>query len=104
MTIKVFAVYDQKAEAYLTPFFVNSKGLAIRSFTDAVNDPKVLGKYPGDFTLFEIGEYDPIRGQMQPHVTNIACGNGLEFVEEEDRNQLPLPFAGVSQNQEKGLN
>lgn len=59
MIIKIFTVFDSKAEAYMQPFFVQSKGQAIRSFTEAANDSNhQFNKYPADFTLFELGDYD----------------------------------------------
>ncbi len=59
MITQIFTVYDSKAEAYLPPFFMQSRGLAIRSFTDTVNDPKTqLHNHPGDFMLMYVGKFD----------------------------------------------
>lgn len=59
MILKVFAVRDLKAEAFLQPFFSNSVGNALRAFDDAVNDKNCpFNKHPGDYSLFEIGTYD----------------------------------------------
>ena len=59
MLLKVFTVFDSKAEAYLQPFYGKSKGEAIRSFIEAANDKQSqIGKYPEDFTLFDLGEFD----------------------------------------------
>lgn len=55
----VCAVYDAAVKAFATPFFVRSKGEAVRSFGDACTDPKIeLGKHPDDFTLHYIGNWD----------------------------------------------
>lgn len=37
MKLKMFAVYDQKAEAYMNPFVMQTKGQAIRAWSDTVN-------------------------------------------------------------------
>lgn len=59
MKLVICAVYDKAVGAFLTPFFTRSKGEALRSFTEACNDPKVpFGKNAGDFTLFGLGEFD----------------------------------------------
>lgn len=59
MILQIFAVYDSKADAYLQPFFMPSKGQAMRSFQDLSNEPKTqFNKHPEDFTLFHIGEFD----------------------------------------------
>lgn len=58
MMLKMFTIYDSKAEAYMAPFFMKSNGEAIRSVISAVNDPQSnLNKYAEDFTLFELGVY-----------------------------------------------
>lgn len=63
MKMKVYSVHDQKAEAFLQPFFVQSRGLAVRSFSDAVNDEKHhFNKHLEDYILFELGEYDDATG------------------------------------------
>ena len=66
MKLKVFAIYDSKAQAYMHPFYSNSIGQAVRMFEDASNDPKSqMCKHPGDFTLFHIGEYDDESGSFE---------------------------------------
>lgn len=81
MLLKVFTVYDSKAEFYMQPFCMKSKGEAIRAFSESCNDDKTsLGKYPADFTLFEIGEFDDAKGTYLLHNTLINCGIGNEFV------------------------
>ena len=53
MTNKIYAIYDDKAEAYNTPFPLASDGLAIRAFQEGCKDPRTdLYKYPGDFSLY----------------------------------------------------
>ena len=61
--LKAFCIHDVKAEAYNQPFFAPAKGAAIRDFTDLVNDGKsMVSKYPHDYTLFEIGNFDSSTG------------------------------------------
>lgn len=64
--IKMFTVYDVKAEAFLVPFFMRSTGEALRAFEAAVNDPSsAFCRHPGDFTLFELGEFEDNTGQFE---------------------------------------
>lgn len=80
MIQKMFTVYDSKLEAYLQPFFMASKGQAIRAFTDSVNDTTTqFNKHPEDFTLFEIGEYDDSKGQVSNLITPNSLGVALEY-------------------------
>jgi len=73
MKLKVFSIYDCKAEAYLQPFFMANKGTAIRAITELVTkSDHNFCKYAEDYTLFELGEYDDLNGQMLPHKTPIS--------------------------------
>lgn len=59
MKLQVFTVLDTAVGAYLQPFFCRANGEAIRSFTDAVNDPKhQFSQHMMDYVLFYCGEYD----------------------------------------------
>lgn len=59
------AVYDIKAESYGRPICVTAKGLAIRAFLDELKNPESsLSRYPDDFRLFELGEYDESTGSF----------------------------------------
>lgn len=76
----VFAVYDAAAEAYLLPFFFDTKGMAIRSFSDAVNTAESgFGQHAADYTLFHIGSYDQSDGTLEPCLPD-SMGNALQYV------------------------
>lgn len=81
MKQKVFAVYDSKVECYLNPFLMQTKGQAIRSWTDTVVDPKSsFHRHPGDYTLFELGEFDPATGIVTMHKAHINLGTAAEVM------------------------
>jgi len=83
MKLKIFSVYDSKVNAYMTPFFMKSKGQAIRSFDELTNDPSTqINKWPADFTLMELGEYDDSNGSFQTLPVPTSCGTALEFKKE----------------------
>ena len=80
MKLKIFSIYDSKAEAYHQPFYLTTKSLAIRQFTDLANDnSSQISKHPADFTLFYIGEYDDHTASFDLEKTKIALGTALEF-------------------------
>lgn len=61
--LKAYSVFDLKAEAFLRPFFAATRGLAVRSFSDAVNDSKhEFFVHITDYQLFELGEWDERTG------------------------------------------
>lgn len=67
MMLHVCAVFDSASQLFGRPFFVQSKGVAIRSFRDEVmrvdagND---LNKHPDDFTLYYLGFFDDSMGSF----------------------------------------
>ena len=80
--MKVYAVYDSKAEAFNEPFYAAKDGLAIRIFTDHVNKPEsIWNKYPSDFTLFHVGEFDNEKGLLKPLDTPRNLGMAIEFTD-----------------------
>lgn len=95
MNIRIYAVYDSKAERYLQPFFTGSKGEAIRSITNVVNDPSHnFCTYAEDFTLFEIGEYNDQKGEISS-TPPLSLGNLIEF---KDSERFPVKVdAGTQQ-------
>lgn len=89
MKLKIFTVYDSKVEAFLRPFFMQSKGEAIRAFEDTCQDQKSqLNKHPEDFTLFEIGEYDDSNAGIITHQAKIALGTALEHIKKSDYSNI----------------
>jgi hypothetical protein len=76
----VFSVYDSKAEAYMQPFFMNTKGQALRVFQDSLEDNQSqLSKHPEDFTLFQIGTFNQQNASLIPLKTPISLGTAIEL-------------------------
>lgn len=87
MKYEVFAVHDQKAEAFMMPFFQPNENLAIRGFSDACQNEKTpFGQHPQDYTLFKIGEYSDLKGEITP-ITLKVIGNGVEYLTPDQNNQ-----------------
>jgi len=77
---KIYTVYDQKAEAYLKPFFLKAHGEAIRAMTDLVSDPNhQFAKYSEDYTLFYLGEWNELDGVISMLQTKVNLGNLVEL-------------------------
>lgn len=89
MRLEAFTVHDSKASAYLQPFFAPSRGVAIRMFTDACNDPEhQFFRHPEDFTLFSIGVFYQETGQWEAIVPAVPLGKALDYV--KSSGQMPL--------------
>lgn len=81
MIVKVFSVYDSKVEAYIQPFFMQSRGQAIRAFGDTAADVSTnIGKHPADFTLFELGEFDDTTAKFDMYNTPVSIGVAIELL------------------------
>ena len=86
MKLKVFSIFDSKAEAFNTPFFFNMTGQALRAFEDLAKDPQAaISKHPEDYTLFEIGEFDTDTGQLIPLPTPHSLGLAITQLGETEQ-------------------
>ncbi len=75
----IFTVFDSKAETFMPPFFVPTRGMAIRAFEDCINsDSHHFGQHPADYTLFHLGDFDTDTGVFNIS-TKTSIGNGVEF-------------------------
>lgn len=65
MIVNAYSVFDNAVAAFLPVFFARSKGEAIRSFTDAVNDEKhQFSRYKADYALWWLGQFDDQTGLL----------------------------------------
>ncbi|QCQ84947.1 nonstructural protein [Blackfly microvirus SF02] len=65
MRLHMYAVFDKAVGAYMQPFFLRSRGEALRSFQDACSDGKSnFCTHPEDYVLFFVGEYDDKDGSF----------------------------------------
>lgn len=61
MILYVFAIYDRQGDFYSNPFFIPHVGLARRTFGEMARDPdSQVGRYPADFSLYELGTFDNV--------------------------------------------
>lgn len=59
----IYAIRDQKAETFDTPFPAVKNTVAIRMFADLVNrQDNLVGQHPEDFDLYQLAFFDPETG------------------------------------------
>lgn len=74
MQLQIFSIYDQAAKAYITPFFLPNEEMALRAFSNCVNDPDhQFHKVPTDYSLWAIGFFDGDDGEISPHTPNLVA-------------------------------
>lgn len=78
---KLYTIYDSKSETYDRPWPALNKGIALRSVLEVLKEPgHPFSKWPADFTLFEIAEWDEQTGALMPYQTKVNIGVLIEFV------------------------
>lgn len=89
MLMKIFTIYDCKAEAHLPPFYCPAAGTAIRSFGEAADDPShAFCKHAADYTLFQIGVFDDSNASIEMYEAKISLGTALEHQAVKEKPQL----------------
>lgn len=84
MRLKIFAVYDSKVGAFMSPFFERSTGGAIRAFADAAGkDGSQFGAHSADFALFEFGSWDDDSGKFELLAAPLNLGLAQQFLVKE---------------------
>ena len=65
MVFKVYAVRNSKSENFFPPLLKRTHGEVERELETAVNSPdSFLSKYPEDFDLYHLGEWDDNSGKF----------------------------------------
>lgn len=79
--LKIFTVFDSKTGSYCSPFFLRSRGEAIRSFVDtAQGKDSLISSHPADFTLFELGDFDEGCAKFVAYETPVSLGIASELI------------------------
>lgn len=78
---KIFTVYDSKAAAYLNPFYCPTTAVAQRSFTQAALDEQHdFNRFSKDYTLWELGYWNPEGGTISLLENKINLGTAHEHI------------------------
>lgn len=77
--LRLYAIYDSQAQAYLRPFTAQGDGDAIRAFMDSCADEQSspMGQHPGDYTLYFVGRFLEASAHLE-NQENVRLISGLE--------------------------
>lgn len=76
LTLRLYSIYDSKAEQFSPPQVYHNDMLALRAFEGIVNDDKMLiKKYPEDFSLYYVG--------------NLGDSDGCYYIDSSDKTRVP---------------
>lgn len=83
MILKIFSVFDEKACIFGQPFFLPHNGVALRSFSDLVQDNQTnVCRHPEDFKLYCLGSYDDNSGGLISVAQPEFLANATDFVKQ----------------------
>lgn len=94
MKTVVVALFDKKAKAFKTPFYVQQVELATRAMFGAVNatEPTDLTQYPEDFALYQLATYDDESGKFEQPPQPRFIAEALQFKKQPVELQVgPIP-------------
>lgn len=101
MILRCFAIFDRVAGFYAAPFYLASKGEAIRAFSDLAMDPNTaIFRHPGDYALFELGVFDNETGRSEflavpEHLANAGQVAALRQAPDAPPEALQTSLEGV---------
>ena len=82
MKSKLYCIRDQKIGAFAQPFPGETEGAVLRGLKAAIDGGQGdIAKYPTDFDLYELGEFDPETGVITSNAIPRHVTNGGVFVE-----------------------
>jgi len=86
MIHELYAVYDSKAEQFLPPWCVPTKGMALRDFKDACNkEGQPWNRNPEDYTLFYLGTWDGDSAKFKLTATPESVCIAIQMIEEKQQ-------------------
>lgn len=99
MEIQVFSVYDNVAKAYMTPFYMQNKGMAIRAFADNVNaqDENQLSKHPENFSLYQVAVWVDTKGEMTGVEKPVLVVTANEVKNRQPKDDLVAKIDAINQ-------
>jgi len=79
--MRIYSIYDTKAEHYGNPVFIRTDAEARRMFSQIATDEQTeIGRHPEDFILYRIGTWDAENGMIKPE-PGFAIAKAIEFKE-----------------------
>lgn len=67
MKHNIYSIFDEKAQVFNTPFFMDNDAMATRAFNDLAADPTSnIFRHPEDYRLYELGAFENVEGVVIP--------------------------------------
>lgn len=80
--LKVFAIRDVKSEGFFPPVTAPTRGAAVRDLVYSITQSaSPMSKYPEDYDLYELGEFNESTGELVVSPTISLVGNVSTFIQ-----------------------
>lgn len=78
------AVKDELSETFYNPVFAKSEEEMIRLFEYQINSTPLWKENPSDFSLYQLGNYNEITGEVRGNMKKIIGGRAVWRKDEDD--------------------
>lgn len=79
--MKLYSVYDQKAESWGQPVFYRAHGEALRGLEDECRRPEsIIAAHPEDFVMFYLGDFDETTGTLVVENSPLVLSRASELL------------------------
>lgn len=97
MSVLLFTVFDSATKLFLPTFEARTVEDAIRKFRTTVNMPdSQLHKFPEDYTLFQVGEFNQDTGELVPLATPHSLGVAVTYLDSAHGSQREMRLKAVN--------
>lgn len=91
MIIRLYSVYDRKAQVFHLPYYAPTDGVAVRTFSDAIADPNVTySRHPNDYVLYCVGTFDDSGAIVAP-ISPVAHVIDASSLVRALQSEIPFP-------------
>lgn len=94
LKLRLYSIYDSKAEQFSPPQVYHNNMLALRGFESIVNDDKMfIKKYPEDFSLYYVGDLGDSDGCYHIDSSDetrvpVLVGRAVDYVQDVDKDLI----------------
>lgn len=83
--MQIFSIFDEKAGAYLQPFFLPNIAVAQRALIDCLTDNNhQFTQHTSDYTLYRIGLWDTETGKIKSEIKLVNTLLQLKQIKDEN--------------------
>lgn len=87
--MKIISIKDTKANIFLQPNFQGTIPDAVRTFKMLLTNDNLVSRFPNDYRLYQLGEFDSNTGKFEIFQTPNDLGSAEDHMEKPKQPSLP---------------